>query len=148
MNFTTNRLSVPDSIGSTTGGAIPDSAEEITVTNHNLITALVSGHGECELDDKCADGMRDEIPEMRTRGGIPPCSEYTERERKNEHKWGTELNTNLGGKLIHPKSATGNYQKIRMCTELSGKELSNFGFNSSNIWKFTGPMSSESYFEH
>ena len=118
MNFTTNRLSVPDSIGSTTGGAIPDSAEEITVTNHNLITALVSGHGECGLNDKCTNSVRDEMPEMCTRRGIPPCSEYTERERENEHERNIEFNTDLSGKLIHPKSATGNYQKIRMCTDL------------------------------
>jgi len=65
MNFTTNRLGISDSIGSTTGGAIPDGTQEITVTDHNLITAHVPSHTECGLNDKCTNGVRDEIPEMR-----------------------------------------------------------------------------------
>ena len=75
--------------------------------NHDFITALVSGHGECGLNDKCTNGVRDEIPEMRAGRRIPPGSEYTDWERENEHERNTEFNTDLSGELIRPKSATG-----------------------------------------
>ena len=60
MNNFTNGFSITNTVSGTTRRTIEDSAEKITMINHDFITMLISTHRKRRLNNVRMNSMRDE----------------------------------------------------------------------------------------